>query len=109
MGTQFFDQYSLLHFAVGIIMYFFAVPLWLWNLIHIVFEFVENTEIGLQIINQHIKIWPGGKEYTDSLINRLGDVISGHIGWMVAYWLDSYGNRVGWFRKHMKKMKVIIN
>ena len=99
MGTQLLDQHSLLHFAVGIIMYFFSVPFWVWNLLHLIFELIENTETGVHIINQYIKIWPGGKEYADSPLNCFGDLISGALGWLLAYWLDSYGTRVGWFKR----------
>lgn len=90
MGKQLFDQYSLLHFAVGVIMYFFSVPLWLWNLIHIIFEIVENTTPTMIFITKYITIWPGGKSRADSINNRIGDVTSGCMGWMVAYWLDTY-------------------
>lgn len=100
MGTQFLDQYSLLHFAVGIIAYFWGLPLWLWNFIHILFELVENTETGIFLINNYIKIWPGGKDYADSWINCLGDILVGYVGWICAYWLDFYGNQQGWFHRH---------
>ena len=104
MGTQFLDQYSLLHFAVGIVVYFWGIPLWLWNLIQILFELLENTETFMFVINRYIKIWPGGKNYADTWANRLGDILAGYVGWMVAYWLDLYGNKQGWFGRHYSHM-----
>ena len=100
MGERFLDQYSLLHFAVGIVAYFWGLPLWFWNLIHILFELAENTEMSMYYINHHLPLWPGGKEYADTWINRLGDIIIGHLGWMLAYWLDLYGTQRGWFHRH---------
>ena len=101
MGNQFLDQYSLLHLAVGIVIYFWGVPLWLWNVIHILFEWTENTETGMYLVNHYIPFWPGGKNYADSWINCLGDILAGHVGWMLAYWLDCHGTQNGWFQRHL--------
>jgi hypothetical protein len=38
MGFQFFDQYTYLHFAVGIIVYFWNISLLKWVIFHTVFE-----------------------------------------------------------------------
>ena len=103
MGYQLLDQYSLLHFAVGIIFYFWGIPLWLWNLLHILFEFMENTQTGMYLINHYIKLWPGGKNYADGLVNSFGDIMAGHIGWMIAYYLDIYGTQNGWFTRHLNE------
>jgi len=63
MGTYFFDQYSILHMASGIIAYFFGFELLHWIIIHVVFECVENTDTGIRIIDTYMKnIWPGGKK-----------------------------------------------
>jgi hypothetical protein len=90
MGLYFFDQYSLLHFAVGIIAYFWNVSLKNTIIFHIIAEIVENTEYGMKFINENIKIWPGGKPKADSLINSIGDTIFASIGWLCAYYLDKY-------------------
>ncbi len=97
MGLLFMDQYSLLHFAVGVVSYFWGLSLWSWVVIHFVFEVVENTEWGMWVINSYIRIWPGGKPYADSLLNRFGDIIFGVLGWLVAYGLDVYGQKQGWY------------
>ena len=102
MGHRLLDQYSLLHFAVGIIMYFFNVSFFWWNIIHIIFEITENSQLGMSLINQYITIWPGGKNYADDTINSVGDVLSGAVGWGCAYLLDWYGTKYGWFNRHIK-------
>ena len=61
MGLNFIDQYSYLHFASGIIAYFFDISLLYWLIIHTVFEIMENTENGIFIINKYLTFWPGGK------------------------------------------------
>lgn len=103
MGTKLLDQYSFLHFSVGVIAYFWGVPFWLWNFLHISFEILENTELGMSIINKYIYLWPGGKGEADSWINNLGDVLSGTLGWLAAYLLDFYGNKKGWYGRHINR------
>lgn len=86
MGLLLIDQYTLLHFVVGIVVYFWGVKFWVWTLIHIIFEYVENTAQGMRLINQIP--WPGGKTHADSIINRMGDISAGSLGWLVAHWVD---------------------
>ena len=75
MGLNFFDQYSILHFATGIIAYFWNINLINWIIIHLLFELLENTNTGMYIINTYIKIWPGNKPTSDTFINSVGDTI----------------------------------
>jgi hypothetical protein len=84
MGNQFSDKYSLLHFASGIIAYFWNVSFVLWFILHMIFELSENTMIGMYIINQ-FPYWPGGKEEADSTLNSIGDQFYGMLGWVISY------------------------
>ena len=43
MGKKLLDQYSYLHFAVGIVIYFWGINLKNWFILHVVFEIVENS------------------------------------------------------------------
>lgn len=89
MGQRTFDQFSLLHFASGIIAYFWGLPLLWWLIIHVVFEYIENTKIGMNFINKYIPLWPGGKQNPDSFMNSMiGDNISAVAGWLLAAWVD---------------------
>lgn len=92
MGRYFIDQYSLLHFATGVIAYFFAVRLPVWILLHTLFELIENTSIGMALINE-IKIWPGGKPFPDKLLNSVGDTVFAVLGWIVASYADKYSRK----------------
>jgi hypothetical protein len=91
MGKYFFDQYSILHMAVGIVAYFFGIKLSNWIIIHLIFELTENTQTGIYIINKYFKdIWPGGKPSADTFTNSmLGDNFFAILGWVIAYYLDS--------------------
>ena len=100
MGSYLFDQYTLLHFAVGIIAYFWNISLLYFFIIHTLFEIGENTNIGMKLIS-NIKLWPGGKPKADSLINIFGDTIGGVVGWLTANYLDKYGNKMGWYDLHI--------
>lgn len=98
MGKQFIDQFTYLHFASGIIAYFWNINLKDWFIIHTIFEILENTKIGINIINK-FTYWPGGKPYSDSLKNIIGDSLGAIIGWISAYYLDYYGGKYNWYKQ----------
>lgn len=98
MGQQFLDQYGLLHFATGILAYFWGVSFF-WSLvIHTLFEWLENTQTGMRFINVTLGgIWPGGKPAADAMINRVGDTVTFALGWVVSDALDRIGTLRGWY------------
>jgi len=100
MGIQFLDQYTYLHFATGIIAYFWNISFIAWVILHTLFELLENTKMGMQIINRS-GFWPGGKTYADSVINSVGDTIGALTGWFSAYYLDKMGAKYGWYKMHI--------
>jgi hypothetical protein len=102
MGQYLFDQYTYLHFSVGVISYFFGINLVSWIIIHILFEIIENTNIGMKIINNNFTFWPGGKPKADSFINIIGDNIGAILGWVSAYYLDILGDKYNLYKKHIK-------
>jgi len=101
MGKYIFDQYTFLHFSVGVVVYYWGIDLKTWFFFHLLFEILENTPIGMNFINNYFPFWPGGKPESDSLINILGDNIGGILGWIVARYLDSYGVSMGWYPGHI--------
>jgi len=101
MGLKFFDQYSYLHFAVGIITYYWGINLKVALIVHTIFELSENTKMGMNFINNILTFWPGGKPKRDSNINILGDTIFFIFGWMSAKFLDDYGTKNNWYFKHL--------
>lgn len=101
MGRLFIDQYSLLHFATGIVLYYWGVSLKNLTIGHIIFELIENTPTGINFINKHITIWPGGKLEPDFIINRIGDILFSILGWIIAKQFNLYGDKVGWYKKHL--------
>ena len=102
MGEKIIDQYSLLHFATGIVVYFWGISLKSWIIFHMLFEIIENTTFGKNIINNNLKnIWPGGKNYSDSFINIISDNFFAIFGWMIANYIDQMGQKYKWFRSHI--------
>lgn len=84
-----FDPFSLLHFASGIFAYFWGLPFVWWIIIHVVFEYVENTKVGIHFINTYIPVWPGGKQEKDSFMNSMvGDNVSAAAGWIFASFVE---------------------
>ena len=102
MGNKLFDQFTFLHFSVGAISYYWKISFVNLIILHSIFEFVENTQAGIDIINKYVVIWPGGKPKADSFINIIGDTIGGLLGWLTAYCLDKLGNKYGWYDLHIK-------
>jgi hypothetical protein len=84
MGVDIIDKYSLLHFATGIIAYFWGIKFNNWFIIHLIFELIENSKLGIALINR-LPMWPGGKEYPDTIYNMIGDQTFGMLGWYLAY------------------------
>jgi len=102
MGKKFIDQYSLLHLAVGIVVYFWGISLKNWIIIHMLFEYIENTTYGMMVINTQLKgFWPGGKNYRDSLTNIISDNIFAIMGWVLAYYIDQMGEKYNLYRSHI--------
>ena len=85
MGQGFIDRYSVLHFAAGIIANFWNFDRIQWFLAHFAFEIVENTAVGMSIINS-FPFWPGGKDQADAWVNILGDNLFAVFG----HWFASY-------------------
>jgi hypothetical protein len=107
MGTNFLDQYTLLHFATGVMAYFWGISFVNTFIIHTIFELVENTQMGMNFINTYFKgLWPGGKFYPDSFNNMIGDTIGVSMGWLLAYYLDSIGSKYGWYDRHLSTMRA---
>ena len=84
MGIYFTDQFSLLHFSTGIIVYFWRISFIKWIIIHLLYEVITNTKYGIYFIN-HYSQWPGGKLDYDSYLNIFGDQFYGLLGWIFAY------------------------
>jgi hypothetical protein len=84
MGQAFTDKYSLLHLAVGIVAYYWNISFFAIVVLHIVFEWAENTQTGMNLINRYITMWPGGKPRADSLLNSVGDTVYTVVGWWIA-------------------------
>tara|TARA_Y100000817_G_scaffold305550_1_gene289746 strand:+ start:337 stop:642 length:306 start_codon:yes stop_codon:yes gene_type:complete len=99
-----FDQYAYLHFAVGIVFYFWGISFLNWFILHSIYEYVEITNVGTYIINTYFgKIWPGGgKHKAEPIINGVGDTLFAMFGWISAYYLDNVGKKHGWYDLHIK-------
>ena len=94
MGFRFMDQFSYLHFAVGIISYFWGINLKIAIIVHTIFEISENTSHGMHLINNYLPFWPGKKPTRDSYINILGDTFFFIIGWISAKLIDTYSIKI---------------
>ncbi len=54
MGNLFLDQYSILHYATGVIAYFWGITAVAFVGAHVTFEVVENTDKGMDFINSSL-------------------------------------------------------
>ncbi|MEK6264073.1 MAG: hypothetical protein N2B06_04795 [Clostridium sp.] len=87
MGLKFFDTYSLLHFSVGIVFYYWDIRFDTSIIIHLIYEIIENTPLGMMIISK-LPLWPGEKTYADAIINSIGDTFFFGLGWKFAQIFD---------------------
>ena len=83
MGKTFLDKFSLLHYATGFVASYNGIGLLQLMILHMTFEFVENTDAGIKFIQENLSWWPG-KEYPDAFINIVGDNLSAFVGWVCA-------------------------
>ena len=92
MGEYIFDQYTLIHFSVGIIMYFLGINLHTWIIIHILFEIFENSPYGLYFFNKYLNIKGSSNDMykKDHIINSIGDIIGAKLGWLCASYIHKY-------------------
>lgn len=81
MGNYILDQYSLLHFATGVLWRYLNLGFFSLLIFHSIFEYIENSKRGMEYINRYFTFWPGGKPKSDTLINSISDVIVSLIGW----------------------------
>jgi hypothetical protein len=91
MGIRFTDKFSLLHFATGIIAYYWNISFLSWFVIHLIYEYIENTVYGMRLINK-ITFWPGGKEHADTFLNSMGDQFYGLLGWIFTFYILEINN-----------------
>jgi len=85
MGQTLLDKYSLLHFLSGVGAKYAGLDMYTWFLLHLAFEMTENTNSGMQFINENFSWWPGGgKPERDADVNIAGDQLSALVGWLAA-------------------------
>ena len=102
MSVYFIDEYSYLHFATGIICFFWGMSFRTLLILHILFELFENSKLGMLFINDVFTIWPGGKPKPDALINQMGDIVFSLIGWLSAYYINHLGKKYGLYMGRTK-------
>ena len=84
---KFLNPYSILHFSLGVMVYFMGMSFRNWLIVHLIFNIVENK------IN---------KEYKKSSHEIISNLFLASIGWLIAYSLDDYGYKNGWYSKHIQ-------
>ncbi len=94
MGKYLLDQYSLLHYAVGVVAFFLDIRLSIALAIHIVFEVAENSTRVAAFLNT-LPFWPGGKAASDSLLNTTTDNVVFVLGWFTAWGANALAKNYG--------------
>ena len=51
MGKFLFDKFTYLHFATGVVIYYWGISLFHWLIAHTIFEIIENTSYGIYFID----------------------------------------------------------
>ena len=73
------DKYSLFHFSIGVIFYFFGIRLPFLILKYTIFAILKNTKNGIIFMDKYMKYWPDRK--TNDIIGSLINIVIAFIGW----------------------------
>lgn len=106
MGLRCIDKFSYLHFGSGIIAKFLNISIIDWFIINLLFEIIENSEYGIEFINKYFKFWPGGKPYSDSLLNSICDIIFSLLGWISAYYIILISDKRDLYKSDSRVLRV---
>ena len=94
------DRYTYLHFAAGIIAYYWGFTLIEWISVHIILDIFQRTELGKKVTKFILRIWPESPDLSsESYLNILGDSTFTVLGWCSAYLLDKLLQKVGLYEK----------
>jgi hypothetical protein len=88
MGQNFIDQYSLLHFASGIMFYFLGINFNISIFIHTLFEIIENIPLGTTNVYYLHLFWLGGRNEPDTFLNSVGDTVIFALGFLTSRYID---------------------
>lgn len=97
MGQAAFDAFTYLHWCMGSLMGFWihetslsaSGGFWLMMALNVGFEILENSTVGMSIIN-NTSLWPGGKHTADAAVNIFTDICAVTGGYLMARWLRSF-------------------
>jgi len=87
MGTEIIDNFSIVHVASGVFLYFWGFTLFQSTMIHIGFELLENTKPIMKLTNE-TGWWPGGKPEPNHFANMVGDTLFCILGWIISRVID---------------------
>ena len=103
--SKIFDRYTYLHFAAGIIAYYWGFTFVEWIVFHLFLDIFERTEFGKKVLQFFIRIWPGREQNVlESYYNVLGDSASAALGWGSAYLIDNMLQKAGLYEKKEKEL-----
>ena len=106
--SKIFDNYTYLHFAAGIIAYYWGFTLLEWTVFHLFLDIFERTDFGKKVLHFFIRIWPGRDDnLLESYYNVFGDSASAVLGWLSAYLLDIMLQKIGLYQKTEKEMNGV--
>ena len=98
--SKIIDRNTYLHFAAGIIAYYWGFTLIEWIVVHILLDIFQRTEIGKKVTKFFLRIWPESGDLTpESYLNILGDSTFTILGWCSAYLLDKLLQKAGLYEK----------
>nr|QBK88501.1 MAG: hypothetical protein LCMiAC01_01780 [Mimivirus LCMiAC01] len=75
MGIQFIDNYTIIHFIAGILVYYIGISYNVWLILLITFKIIEPYILQ-------------NKFSEDNELNQIGDHIFGMLGWIFAHYAN---------------------
>ena len=84
MGQYVIDRFSALHLLSGLLVGLTRLMgFWAWFILHGLFEVWENSPKGVASLT-HVRVWPGGKDRPDRLVNSVADQFWSLVGFLLG-------------------------
>ena len=98
--SKIIDRNTYLHFAAGIIAYYWGFTLIDWLILHILLDLFQRTKLGKKVTKIFARIWPEPSDLSsETYLNVLGDSAFAVLGWVSAYLLDKFLQKIGMYKK----------
>ena len=85
MDQYAFDEYSLVHFSIGVLTYQSGFSFLTLAIVYSIFKIFSNVSLGMYVIDTYVTPLLGYKLYPESFKNIGMDLSACLLGWLTGY------------------------